>query len=153
MLALFLQRVAPPQWPNKIYERRFKKSLPAFLYCPFSCPCPSSHIACHSSRSSLMWIHSPSQTRHSPLHSWLRAPDQVHQPVRHTHCSRRCRTGWAWPSHRTAGAWKPANTHTHTHTNETQVQNIFIFYLEDRHAAPTCMVVLSTIMLSKVISG
>lgn len=55
---------------------------------------------------------SPSQTQRSFLHSWLRAPGQVHPPGRHTRCSQRCHKGSAWPSHQTAEAWKPAKTHT-----------------------------------------
>lgn len=77
----------------------------------FNHPFIFSHLPSHYSHSFQMYILLPSQTQHNPLHSWLQAPNLAHQPVQHTHCSLRCRTGWAWPLHRTAGAWKPANTH------------------------------------------
>lgn len=99
-------------------------NFPAFLYCLvsllFSLFQSSLHL--HLIPPFIphipMWILSPSQTRRSPLHSWLQAPGPARQPARHTHCSRCCHTGWAWPSRRTAGAWKPANTHTYHATVE-----------------------------------
>ncbi len=78
-------------------------------------------LSCSFTHSCLVWILSPSQTQRSPLHSWLRAPGLVHQPARHTRYSRRYHKDWAWPSRRTAEAWKPADANTST----TIIHNIF----------------------------
>lgn len=152
------------------------KWIPSFhfpcCFYSFNHPFISLHLSSIYSHSCQMYILLPSQTRHNPPHSWLQAPNLAHQPAQHTHCSLRCRTGWAWPSHRTAGAWKPASTQIAHNSKNLLVWNMFFSSLTVRmlhqneellkgkrlvslyrNNAFTCMVVLSTIMLSKVISG